>query len=236
MHHKSQSQAWSIFFHLNVFLFFPFLPSAICQWGCKLKENLPPILRLRLLSSNSLLFPQTLWGFEFIQCCLLYQVMVSTSPFVFITGRPCCECSSSAVISAGLLLPSSKWDILWQEMQQEQIHLIFTGFQLPVFPRLCSEPCCSFALRRRQGWGCVGRGRQGGAQEHPASAAYPSPIHGWLHVLPGADRPESLQVCSRVEAPGRQSVFHFVLFCFCLRRREVAMWAGLLACSSLCLL
>lgn len=55
-------------------------------------------------------------------------------------------------------------------------------------------------------------------------AAYPSPIHGWLHVLLGADRPpESLQVCSKVKAPGRQSVFHFVLVCFSLRRREVAM-------------
>lgn len=152
--------------------------------------------------------------------------MVSTSPFVFITERPCCERSSSAVISAGLLLPSSKWDILRQEMQQKQIHLIFTGFQLPVFPRLCSELCCSFALRRRQGRGCAGRGRQGGAQEHPVSAAHPCPIHVWLHVLPGAGRPpEPLQVCSKVEAPGRQSVFHFVLFFFKKKRSSQVSWA-----------
>ena len=151
---------------------------------------------------------------------------MNTSPFVFIAGCPCRKRGSSAVVSAGLLLPSSKRGILGWKMQQKRIHLIFTGFQLAVFPRLCSEPHCSFALRRQQGWGCAGRGRQGGSREHPVLAAHPSPIHGQLHVLLGADPPpEPLQVCSEVVVPGRQNVFRFVLFCFSLRRSSHVSWA-----------
>lgn len=209
---------------MKIFLFFPFLSSTVCQMRLQAEAECCPSHAFSFSPATAYDFPKL--GFEFIQCCLLYRVMVNTSPFVFTTGHPCRERGSCAVISAGLLLPSSKRGILGQEMQQKQIHLIFTGFQLALFPRLCSEPHCSFTLRRQQGQGHAGRSRQGGAWEHPVPAARPSPVHGRLHVLLGADPPpEPLQVCSEVEAPGRQSVLCFALFFFKKKRSSHVSWA-----------